>query len=308
MVTRRFLYLAALAGCLVFYYAYQEWFGWFALVGLLCLPVFSLIISLPAMLTVKLRLQLPEEAPPAAQITASPEYRCPLPVPPARYKLRVRHRVTGETLTCKPERQLPTEHCGTLEIQACKAWAYDYLGLFRLRIRNLQTYTLQISPVPVPIENPPQPKLYMATAWRPKPGGGFSENYDLRQYRPGDNLRQIHWKLVAKTGDLIFREPTEPVQGKLVLCLVQPSDGEILDLRFGNLLWLSRYLLEMGLSHEIRCLTGQGILRCPVENEAALQAALKTLLAAPAAPKDAQLPEPEDAFWYYRIGGESDAV
>lgn len=307
MAVRRLFYLALLTGCLVFCYAYREWFSWFALVGLFCLPLLSLLLSLPAMLRAAVRLPLPQEIPLGTEIRLHLQAACPLPAPPIRCRFRVRCSVTGKTRACAIGTKLPTAHCGTLEIDPKKAYIYDYLGLFRRRIRSLQPLTLQIVPTPVPLENPPQPRQYLSTAWRPKPGGGFAENYDLRQYRPGDNLRQIHWKLAAKTGQLIFREPMVPVQNTLVISLRLPAPGDALDKLLGQLLWLSQSLLEQQLPHEILCLTGRGAERYPVRDAAGMKAAMGALLAAPAAQEDAVLPEPQGAYWHYRIGGEPDA-
>ena len=46
----RLLYAALLAGMLLFHIYYSGWISWFLLVFLLCLPVFSLIFSLPCVL------------------------------------------------------------------------------------------------------------------------------------------------------------------------------------------------------------------------------------------------------------------
>ena len=51
MAGRRLLYLTVLAVSIVFYLSYQEWFAWFVLLIILLLPLFSFVISLPAMLT-----------------------------------------------------------------------------------------------------------------------------------------------------------------------------------------------------------------------------------------------------------------
>lgn len=56
MLRNRLLYLAALAGGTVFYCFFYAWFSWFLLVLLWCLPALSLVVSLPAMLTMDLRL------------------------------------------------------------------------------------------------------------------------------------------------------------------------------------------------------------------------------------------------------------
>lgn len=308
MAGRRFLYLTVLAGCLGFYYAYREWFAWFLLVGAFFLPLLCLIISLPAMLKVQVRLHMPGEVPIGSEALVRLESACSLPTPPIRCKLRVRHSVTGEEISYATETPLPTQHCGALRIIPKKLYVYDYLGLFRRRIRKIEPLTLHIAPKPIPLAEPPQLRQYLSNSWRPKPGGGFAENYDLRQYRPGDNLRQIHWKLAAKTGDLIYREPMEPMKNTLVICLILPATEEQLDEDLGKLLWLSGYLLEQQLTHEIRCLTGRGLECFPVKDLSGQKNALRALLASPAAPKDAELSEPVDAVWHYRIGGDPDAV
>ena len=59
MLRNRLLYLAALAGGTVFYCFSYAWFSWFLLVLLWCLPALSLVVSLPAMLTMDLRLVSP---------------------------------------------------------------------------------------------------------------------------------------------------------------------------------------------------------------------------------------------------------
>ena len=59
MLRNRLLYLAALVGGTVFYCFFYAWFSWFLLVLLWCLPALSLVASLPAMLTMDLRLVSP---------------------------------------------------------------------------------------------------------------------------------------------------------------------------------------------------------------------------------------------------------
>ena len=51
MPGRRIVYLASLVGCWVFHIAYRGWLSGFLLTAVFWLPVFSLLVSLPAMLT-----------------------------------------------------------------------------------------------------------------------------------------------------------------------------------------------------------------------------------------------------------------
>ena len=41
-------------------------------------------------------------------------------------------------------------------------------------------------------------------------GEDRSEVYQLREYRPGDDIRQIHWKLSSKLDELILKEASQP--------------------------------------------------------------------------------------------------
>ena len=308
MAGRRILYLATLLGSLVFCYFYQEWFAVFLLTGVVLLPVLSLLISLPAMLTVQVELQCPDQVVLKAPAVAKLRLSCGMPQPPVRCRLRLQSSLTGESAEYALGEQLATEHCGLLRITLVKGWIYDYLGLFRRQIREEKEYTLLVMPKPVRTGEPPQLRQYMANAWRPKRGGGFSENHELRLYRPGDDLRQIHWKLAAKTGSLILREPMEALRGGAVLSLELSGSEDVLDKKLGKLLWLSRYLLDHHLPHEILCLTGDGTVRFSVADEGALKSALAALLASPVAHPGQRLPQEAEGAWHYRIGGDADAV
>ena len=94
---RRGLYLASVFGCLVLYIYYTQWAAWVLLWWLLILPVFSLLVSLPAMLTAEFTLDCPEEVAKDQEVTVLLQSKCRFPAPRARYVLQVRHCITGQT-------------------------------------------------------------------------------------------------------------------------------------------------------------------------------------------------------------------
>ena len=57
MAGRRLIYLTVLSGCGIFYIAYGEWLSYLALMLVLMLPWLSLLLSLPAMLSLRIRLE-----------------------------------------------------------------------------------------------------------------------------------------------------------------------------------------------------------------------------------------------------------
>lgn len=305
MIKRWLIYLATLLGSILFYWAHHGWLAWLLLLFVLTLPLFSLLVSLPAMLTVRVGvrcagiLQMGEAETPALTV------RCKLPAPPVRGRIRVKRTLSGESRLLKPGGQLPTGHCGQLLCSPERVSVYDYLGLFRLTVHRRQRAAAVVRPQSLAMTPPAQLDRWAARSWKPKPGGGFSENHELRLYRPGDSLNQVHWKLTAKTGKLMIREAMEPLQGLVLLCITVQGSDEELDRKFGRLHWMGNYLLQQELRYELRALTGQGQLAIPVSCEHDLICAIDRLLSMPAAAESAEM-NTEPAAWQLHIGGDAD--
>lgn len=305
MAGRRILYLLAWLGSLVFFYAYRLWFSWFLLIFILALPVFSLLCSLPAMLTAKLEAEPAAPMPIGTGKTLRLRCRGKLPVAAWRCRVRVERPLTGDNWVLKSGEILPSAHCGQLVCTVEKARVYDYLGLFSLPVRSPEPIRLSVRPAPTAMTALPAVRRH-ATAWRPRRGGGYSENHELRQYRPGDSIRDIHWKLSAKTGDLILRESMEPVRSRVLLRLDLRGTPEELDRMLGRLLWLGGHLLDLDIHFEIHALTGAGFECWSVTTAQGLLLALDALLSREQAAEGTLRDRPERASWQYEIGGEPD--
>ena len=50
-----------------------------------------------------------------------------------------------------------------------------------------------------------------------RPGDDPGETYDIREYQPGDSIRQIHWKLSGKLDDIMIREKSFPVDDTVLI-------------------------------------------------------------------------------------------
>lgn len=305
MVKRWLVYLAVTISAVVLYFAYQQWLAWLILVGIICLPVAGLLLSLPAMLALKLSVNCLRWITVGGRTRVDLNTNCFMPSPPVKGKVSIRRVTTGERLWVKPGGILPTDHCGALICRPYRAKVYDYLGLFFLRIRQAPSQTVTVYPLPVEVPCLPDLQRYLSAAWRPKPGGGYAENHELRLYRPGDNLNQIHWKLSAKTGSYIIREAMIPLNNKVLLTMILRGTPEELDRKFGQLLWLSQELLRQELKHSVCVLTGKGLLNLEVTDEQTLDKAMVTLLSQPPAKEDGEIPH-IPAAWQYRIGGGED--
>jgi hypothetical protein len=297
-------YLCFLLGSTVFYCFYREWFAWFFMVLLWLLPLFSLILSLPAMLSVKAALRCPEKARQDMPVRTALHLDSKMPTPPVRCQLRVTNQLTGERFLGAPGERIPTAHCGCITISYPRLYVYDYLGLFRRQLKKEESCSIYITPKPVADSTRLRSEGFGISLLKPKPGGGFSEIHDLRLYRPGDELHQIHWKMSAKTGKLIYREPMEPVQKGYVLNIVLNGAPEELNKKLGKLLWTSHALLEKGLAHTVRAMTGKGLFVYEVADEASLELCLHSLLCGPQA-EAGVMASAEDALWQRHMGGDS---
>lgn len=306
MLGRRIIYALTWIGCVVFFVAYQEWFSWFLLVTVTVLPVFSLLISLPAMLTARLEFAMPSAVTANSELVLDVRCKSWLPAYLRKCSVSVSHSLTGRSWKFHSGGVLPTAHCGALNCTVTRAIVCDYLGLFRRRLRCPQPKTVLIRPTPVPMKTMPQMEQQIAASWRPKRGGGFAENHELRLYRPGDNVQQIHWKLSSKTGKLILREPMELQKKTIGLVLALQGSPEELDRKLGRLLWLGNQLLQKNTSFEIHCLSASGSECWSISCERDLQTAMDSILTRRSVYGVFNYDPPAATQWQHWIGGDAD--
>lgn len=305
MLGRRICYLLGVVSCFVFFLFYKEWFSWLLLVGYLWLPVLSLLLSLPAVCTGKFQIHAPEEVRAGMPARAGLGVDCLFPRLPMKCKIRLHNRLTGERYVGAPGELIPTEHCGQMEMQCSGLWVYDYLGLWRFSKKAQLQEKVYILPRPMPDRHLPPPEQMPVRSWKIKPGGGVAENYDLRPYRPGDELRQIHWKVSAKVGSLIYREAMEPAQKQVVLTLTLSGTPEELDRKLGRVYGISGQLLSRGAPHIIYCQTAGGIMTLEVTDLKSQERAIRSLLTGAPTQGETDM-SVYDALWQCRIGGGPD--
>jgi len=314
MIRRYIAYGGALGCAVLFQILFEEYFSTFFLILVVLLPFLSLALSLPGLIRCTL------EVVPSALLAVrgqpasfQAELHGPVLLPVARLRvtLAVRNQLTGDSAVLRRELrgacrnavvtvlEVQTGHCGRLVCAVQRAWAWDLLGLFPVPVRVKGQAELFVLPVPVPPELPPEaagPERQGRTL-RPRPGGGPGEDYELREYRPGDPMKQVHWKLSTKRDALVVREVLEPDQAELLLCFDHFGPLEELDQVLDQLCALSRRLTELERPHRIVWAhpdTGQ-VVQAPVDGERALLAALADILRVPAPPagrslSDAALP------------------
>lgn len=98
------------------------------------------------------------------------------------------------------ELELEAAHCGRISLEAARARVYDVLGLFSLRVRGKGEFATYVLPL-----SDPDYGRELERAVR-----GYAETQEddvyVRNYRQGDSLHRIYWKLSVKAGELQVRD------------------------------------------------------------------------------------------------------
>ena len=108
-------------------------------------------------------------------------------------------------------------HCGRAEVGAAEILVPDYFALTQLRLRR--TREIAVLPRTRKAETllvaPPQEteKRRSARSYY----GDAAPDGELRAYLPGDDLRRVHWKASARSGELIVRRLEPEPKSELVL-------------------------------------------------------------------------------------------
>ncbi len=294
MISNWIIYASALFAALTMRVFYTGSLAGLTLAAMACLPLLGAAVTLPAALTCRLSL-VPAEPWVARGGTAQWQVtgRSPLGLPLGQIRLTVEsvNQMTGEVFREKAVWVLPgsgasvtlpapTDHCGLLAGRVVSAWCADSLGLFWLPLRRGEGSQLWVAPVPRTAQLPPLPEEARPGV-RPRPGGGPGEDYDPREYRPGDPLNTIHWKLSAKRGELVTRETLETIRTPVLLTLDCFGAPDAMDTLLDTLAGLSSALMAQGRPHAVAWAhpeTGE-LIRFPVEGEADWKHCLEALLA-----------------------------
>jgi len=239
---------------------YHPWISWYLFTLVLLVMPFDLIVSLPGMLTKTVMLSTPsfleKDASAVAVITSV--HLKPFPFKCLTAKLRItcdgldvtRRVLTGSEVNDRNEITIDTSRTGVTVFELKNASAVSLVGLFSLPIKvNCRSSVLVLPP---PIAPSSTSFLPRGISLQAKPGGGFSEEHDMRNYRLGDPVRSIHWKLSAKLNSLIIREPLVPPPHSRLIQVSKWDDETEKDIILGRLRWTCEYFLTHDMAFYIK--------------------------------------------------------
>jgi uncharacterized protein (DUF58 family) len=290
MADRRIAYLVLLAALAILFLFYEAFLSWYLLLAALLCPVLSLVISLPAMCRASVVLKVPQTVIKGQSCAVSVKVISHSVLPFGRLVFTFdlqdqlahdlvrakRYSLSGFGGTCL-QLSVTAEHCGVLTAAVTGVRVTDLLGLFSRKLPVEVPSMILVLPIPAePDALPPLPETGPLVV---KPGGGFAEDYELRTYRPGDTVRSIHWKLSAKTDDLVVRDALVPQNAQCQIVLAFGGMMEQVDRTLAHLVWVSTWLTEQEVPHCFYWYDGQNRVqsRC-ITTPAGLDALVRTLL------------------------------
>lgn len=229
------------------------------------LPAAFAALVIPAGKRLTAALELPEQAVKGGSFPVSVKVGCPVLFVTVRGRLCCRNLLTGErsetpfTVDGRQETaaiEVTAAHCGTLSF-TLELSVQDVFGLFEKPSGTMAEGAVLVQPLlfgtePVLVEDTTAAEGGMYSSVRP--GNDPSETFAIREYVPGDPIRQIHWKLSEKTGRVMLRELGLPVSNQVLLVFDASGDSNFadgLDAMAEVFLSLSRGLMLSGIGHAV---------------------------------------------------------
>lgn len=123
------------------------------------------------------------------------------------------------------ELELPAEHCGPASFTLARARIYDCLRLFSFSVSGKRRKEILITPR---LEALPENEAEAVMGLLLRPGASDEGEPFVRDYRPGDSPRSIHWKLTVKADEVQVRDREPDRQVSLFLNLTDRVWGDLL--------------------------------------------------------------------------------
>lgn len=164
--------------------------------------------------------------------------------------------------TAVSEFVLKCSHCGRLRLSVPRLTIYDPFGIFRFRVKAEVKTNILIRPDTFPTEVQivygESMSLDSDEYSMQKAGFDPSETFAIREYMPGDRIKQIHWKLSEKMDNLMVREYGLPIQNTILLLLEtgflsdeKEIDAGCMDALGEGIVSLSQELIQQQIVHSL---------------------------------------------------------
>ncbi|HCA04300.1 MAG TPA: hypothetical protein DEO32_00225 [Ruminococcaceae bacterium] len=238
MIKNWLIYLGGLAALFIFSaFHFFEQTTWNVFLMFLFMPLVSLFVSLPFMLHAAVQ-GLTAAVPKTLKKGDTAEFKLisksgnAAVFPQLRVRVSCENRFSGSKkryrkITFFGSSKKPfiiinnsiSSHCGNVDTGFVGCAVFDFAGMFFIPMKIKVRRQITVMPEHEKPSFVPSADNTRVLGFKPKPGGGFSDNYELRPFRDGDSVKNVHWKVSSKYDELFVREPSLPVLRNLVIRL-----------------------------------------------------------------------------------------
>lgn len=269
MIIKRLEYGVLLLAAIIFHIFVVDYISFWILAFLVMLPLVSLLVTVLAMSGVTAELII---------MNASILKNEPLPIQlkiynkylfatcMARVKLSIRNELlqqeqirtffmtashSGRTV----EEVISSEYCGMLRCSIAELRIYDALGLFSFHKKAESSYLVSVLPSVYPlmaINSAVLQDIQDNMTSRTMKGNDPSEIMDVREYRDGDRLARIHWKLSDKYDQLMVKDFGDSISNDVLLLFdLNGNSSEEISGLLDAVYSISNFLIKNQITYEI---------------------------------------------------------
>ena len=156
---------------------------------------------------------------------------------------------------------LKSSHTGLVKIKVEKIMVYDFIRVFSRTVKKEAEVMVSVLPEIYMIGSNitiHEPDFVESDVFsKKKPGDDPSEVFDIREYKPGDRINRIHWKLSSKKETILIKDYSLPVANSASIIINTSLPKEIvdklkyLDALMGTVASISYELLSSGCHHYV---------------------------------------------------------
>lgn len=157
--------------------------------------------------------------------------------------------------------QMKSKYCGKIEIKLEECMIWDSLGLIGFRKKCEEKKAVLMVPQAVDIDLTEEvvniPDMEGIDYSEEKAGFDPSETFSIRDYKEGDRMKSIHWKLSYKLDRIMVRDPGLPVKNSTQILMETCFNAEdeerkrLADAVCAFTISLSELLVDAGTRHQL---------------------------------------------------------
>lgn len=229
------LWAAAMVSLFSIYFCTASFLAVYMMAFLVVLPLITWAMNFYIRKYVSISLRLPATGAKNKEATAEVFLKndSSLPLARAYIQLNAENTLTGEKMTdiitlssaqhseVKGEFILSSDKCGYVNVWVEKVLLTDIFGFIPIKADITSEGKMSVLPdtfdMNISLSVSYISRMDEDTYSPDKSGNDFSETFQIREYIPGDSLKQIHWKLSDKLDKLVVREASLPVSRSLLV-------------------------------------------------------------------------------------------